>query len=78
MFVPQHIVLQHWFPAFSLVTAVTDKFLFPEHTVAMKPGKLFHSEFGGYGEAVVSLLSFGLAVAILYELIRVACAHLFK
>ena len=61
-----------------LVTAVTDKFPFPGHTVAMKPGKLFRSEFAGYAEAVVGLLSFGFAVAILYELIRVACAHLFQ
>lgn len=44
----------------------------------MKTGKPFLSEFGAYGETVVTLLSFVLVVATAYWLIRIGCGDLFK
>ena len=43
----------------------------------MKRGKPF-IELGAYSDTVLSLLALGLVLAATYELIRVACADLFK
>ena len=63
---------------FNSVTAITDTLPFPAHTGTMKRDKVALSKLGPYGEASFCIVSFSLALAVLFWLVHISWGAAFR